>query len=97
MKKQALPRDTPRDFPAVGSRALIEAAELGPDPALLGPQALQRARSVETLEVAYAAWSELQEAHRLARRRWEEERRRLSEQGSLLLCASTAEAGEDDK
>ncbi len=92
MKKQALPRDTPADFPAPVSGALIEAAELGPDPEMLGAQALLRARSVETLEVAYGAWAELQDAHRAARRRWDEERKRLSEQGSLLLGAVKAAA-----
>ncbi len=90
MKRQDLPRDTPVDFPAQGAGALIEAAELGPDPEVLGAQALLRARSVETLEVAYGAWAELQDAHRAARRRWEEERKRLSEQGSLLLGAVKA-------
>jgi len=89
--KKPLPRDTPADTPAVG--ALIEAAQLGPDAHLLGARALQRARSVETLEVAYAAWAELQEAHQLARKRWEEERKRLAEQGTLLLGAVKA-AGE---
>ena len=88
MKKPPLPRDTPADMPAVG--ALIEAAELGPDAHLLGSQALARARSVETLEVAYGAWAELQEAHRLARRRWDDERKRLTEQGTLLLGAVKA-------
>ena len=88
MKKTPLPRDTPADTPAVGS--LIEPAELGPDAQLLGAQALARARSVETLEVAYAAWAELQQAHRLARRRWDEERARLTEQGTLLLGAVKA-------
>lgn len=82
------PHDTPVDTPAVG--ALIEAADLGPDAELLGAQALQRARSVETLEVAYAAWAELQEAHRTARRRWADERQRLTEQGALLLGAVKA-------
>ena len=93
------PHDTPVDTPAVG--ALIEAADLGPDAELLGAQALQRARSVETLEVAYDAWAELQDAHRTARKRWEEERKRLAEQGALLLgavkaagaSANTSEAG----
>lgn len=89
--KKSLPRDTPVDTPAATAPgALIEAAELGPDAEFLGAQALARARSVETLEVAYAAWAELQEAHRAARRRWEDERKRLSEQGSLLLGAVKA-------
>ncbi len=86
--KKDLPRDTPPDRPALG--ALIEAADLGPDAHLLGSQALQRARSVETLEVAYSAWAELQEAHELARKRWDEERKRLVEQGTLLLGAVKA-------
>ncbi len=90
MKKQQLPRDTPTDTPAVTSGALIEAAELGPDAHWLGAQALHRARAVETLEVAYEAWGELQDAHRQARKRWEEERRRLAEQGALLLGAVKA-------
>lgn len=89
--------DTPKDVPALteaprgdGVGGLIEAAELGPDPSVLGPQALMRARSVETLEVAYSAWGELQQAHQAARRNWDEERRRLSEQGALLLGAVKA-------
>lgn len=85
--KRSLPRDTPVDTPAVAAPgALIEAAELGPDPGALGA----RARSVETLEGAYSAWAELLEAHGLARRRWEDERKRLSEQGALLLGAVKA-------
>lgn len=86
--KKHLPRDTPVDSPAVKSPgALFESAELGPDVAMLGTQALERARSVETLEMAYAAWMELKEAHAAAQRRWREERGRLSEQGQLLLGA----------
>jgi hypothetical protein len=85
-----LPHDTPVDTPAAG--ALIEVADLGPDAEQLGVQALARARSVETLEVAYAAWAELQDAHRAARKRWAEERVRLSEQGGLLLGAVKAAA-----
>lgn len=57
---------------------------------MLGAQALSRARSVETLEVAYAAWAELQEAHRAAKKRWAQERQRLNEQGTLLLGAVKA-------
>lgn len=88
--KKGLPRDTPRDVPAVNPGALIEAAELGPDPLRLGEEALVRARSVETLEVAYAAWVELQQAHRAAKKRWDDERKRLQEQGSLILGAVKA-------
>jgi hypothetical protein len=89
--KRSLPHDTPVDTPAVTAPgALIEAADLGPDAAVLGAQALARARAVETLEVAYAAWAELQDAHRAARRRWEDERARLTEQGTLLLGAVKA-------
>ena len=99
--KKDLPRDTPPDVPAVSSGALIEAAELGPDPTRLGAEALLRARSVETLEVAYAAWLELQQAHRAAKKRWEGERQRLRDQGSLILGAvkaasASAPAGEGE-
>ncbi len=99
--KKDLPRDTPTDVPAVGSGSLIEAAELGPDPSRLGAEALLRARSVETLEVAYAAWVELQQAYRAAKKRWEDERKRLQEQGSLILGAvkaagASAPAGEGE-
>jgi hypothetical protein len=88
--KKDLPRDTPTDLPAVSSGSLIEAAELGPDPSRLGAEALLRARSVETLEVAYAAWVELQQFHGKAKKRWEDERKRLQEQGSLILGAVKA-------
>lgn len=87
-RKQSLPRDTPTDTPAVSGGALIEAAETGPDADALG--ALARIRSLETLEAAYEAWAELQQAHREARRRWAEERQRLVEQGRLLLGAVKA-------
>lgn len=86
-----LPRDTPLDTPIVPSSGpLIEAAELGPDAVVIGARALARARSVETLEVAYEAWLELREAHAAAQRRWREERERLRQQGTLLLGAVKA-------
>ncbi len=92
-----LPHDTPVDTPAVGAishpTSIIEAPELGPDAEVLGSQALARARSVETLEAAYSAWFELQAAHGQARRRWAEERKRLEEQGALLLGAVRAAGG----
>lgn len=69
---------------------MIEAAELGPDAVVIGARALARARSVETLEVAYEAWTEVREAHAAAQRRWREERARLKQQGSLLLGAVKA-------
>lgn len=85
---KSLPRDTPVDTPAVTTGgALIEGAELGPDPETLGARALARARSVETLEVAFEAWDELRREAKGARARWKEERERLSQQGSLLLGA----------
>jgi hypothetical protein len=85
---KSLPRDTPVDTPAVTTGgALIDGAELGPDPEVLGARALARARSVETLEVAYEAWDELRREAKVARARWKEEKERLSQQGSLLLGA----------
>jgi|APLak6261675434_1056106.scaffolds.fasta_scaffold04919_3 hypothetical protein len=85
MAKKNLPHDTPVDTPAVG--AIIEAADLGPDAEVLGAQL---ARGVETLEAAYGAWGELKAAHHNARRRWADEKKRLEEQGALLLGAIRA-------
>lgn len=87
-----LPRDTPLDTPVVQppTEALIEAPQLGPDAAQAGAEALARARSVETLEVVYEAWLELQQAHAAAQRRWRDEQERLRQQGALLLGAVKA-------
>ncbi|MFZ5443707.1 MAG: hypothetical protein ACOZQL_27110 [Myxococcota bacterium] len=85
--KKDLPRDTPVETPAI-----IEAPELGPEATELGAHALARVE-LETLEGAYAAWAELLAAHRSARRRWDEERVRLEEQGALLLGAVRAAGG----
>ncbi|MGV3624459.1 MAG: hypothetical protein ACO1OB_26810 [Archangium sp.] len=82
-----LPHDTPLDTPAA---SIIEAPVLAPELVVAGQRALERARTVETLEPAYAAWNELRAAHREARRRWTEERQRLIDQGSLLLGATRA-------
>lgn len=87
-RKSNLPHDTPVETPAVG--AIIEAADLGPDAEVLGAQALSVARGVETLEAAYTAWRELIDAHVRARQRWADERKRLEEQGALLLGAIRA-------
>lgn len=67
---------------------LIEAPAV--DAALLatGESALARARSIETLEAAYAAWDELRLAARAVENQWAAERRRLEEQGRLLLGAA---------
>ncbi|PZR09854.1 MAG: hypothetical protein DI536_21200 [Archangium gephyra] len=85
-----LPHDTPVDTPA---SSIIEAPALAPELVVAGERALERARTVETLEPAYAAWNELRAAHREARRRWKEERQRLLDQGSLLLGATRAALG----
>lgn len=85
-----LPHDTPVDSPA---SSIIEAPVLAPELVVAGERALERARTVETLEPAYAAWNELRMAHREARRRWKEERQRLVDQGSLLLGATRAALG----
>lgn len=73
--------------------SLIEAPTV--DPALLatGESALARARSVETIEAAYAAWGELRLAASTIERQWAAERRRLDEQGRLLLGAAKVALG----
>lgn len=55
--------------------------------------ALRRARTLETLEGAYAAWAELKLELAAARVRFADERRRLEEQGRFLLNSLKA-AGE---
>jgi hypothetical protein len=93
-RKEGERRDTSVDPPrAVGVGEIIEAPRLGLDVAAIGAEALVRARSVETLEALYGAWSELHAAWKTARRRWTEEQQRLEEQGSLLLGAMKAAAG----
>jgi len=59
-------------------------------PAVAGDGALERARSLETLEAAYDAWLELRLAHGAARLRFQDERERLSQQGSFLVGAVRA-------
>lgn len=71
-------------------QSLFEPARVGVDAADLGRRALALARSVETLEAAYTAWAELGEGARSTRSRWQRERRRLEEQGELLLGAVRA-------
>lgn len=72
---------------------LIEAPAV--DAALLatGESALARARSVETIEAAYAAWDELRLAARAVEKQWAGERQRLEEQGRLLLGAAKIALG----
>lgn len=82
----ALPHDTPVDTPA----SIIETPALAPELLTEGQKAVERARTVETLEAAWAAWDELRRAHADSRRRWREERQRLIDQGSLLLGATRA-------
>jgi hypothetical protein len=55
-----------------------------------GDGALERARSLETLEAAYDAWLELRLAHGAARLRFQSERERLGQQGSFLVGAVRA-------
>lgn len=68
----------------------IAVPEAGEDPAAIGAKALERACLVETLEAIYVAWAEIRSAHFEAKKRWEQERRRLSVQSSLLLGAVRA-------
>lgn len=56
--------------------------------------ALQRARSLETLAAAYAAWAELTAERASARLRFAEARKRLEEEGQFLLNSLKA-AGEE--
>lgn len=85
--------DTPVDTQIRHPRAvgeIIEAPQLGLDAAALGSKALSRARSVETLEALYGAWTELNAAWKNARKKWKDEQKRLEEQGALLLGAMRA-------
>ncbi len=59
-------------------------------PAVAGDGALERARTLETLEAAYEAWLELRLAQGAARLRFQEERERLAQQGSFLVGAVRA-------
>lgn len=81
-------RHPPGSPAAVGE--IIEAPQLGIDAAVLGSQALVRARSVETLEALYTAWTELNAAWKSAKAKWKAEQKRLEEQGALLLGAMRA-------
>ncbi len=68
--------------------ALIEAPAVDASLLAAGESALERARSVETIEAAYVAWEELRATHRAVLRQWAQERVRLDEQGNLLLGAA---------
>ncbi|MBE2249234.1 MAG: hypothetical protein IAE78_06745 [Myxococcus sp.] len=82
----ALRRDTPVDTPV--ARALIE-----PPPALAtGSAAAALASRPETIEAAYAAWDELRAEAASLERSFADERRRLEQQGELLLGAVRAVA-----
>ena len=85
------PRDTPVDTPRVGDVGdIIERPQLGLDPAVAGKKAFAQARSVETLEALYLAWTELSTSWSTAKKRWADEEQRLVTQGELLLGAMRA-------
>lgn len=85
------PRDTPVDTPRVSDVGdIIERPQLGLDPAAAGNRAFAQARSVETLEALYLAWTELSATWASAKKRWAEEEKRLVTQGELLLGAMRA-------
>jgi hypothetical protein len=75
-----LPRDTPVETPAV-----LAPVQLAVD--TTAASALARVHALETLEHAFTVWGELRAAERAARRRWEDERKALRDQGELLLGA----------
>lgn len=66
-----------------------EAAALAAVPNAPGAasQAVTLVRALETIESAYEAWDELRTARARARQRFADERRRLDEEGELLLGA----------
>jgi hypothetical protein len=85
------PRDTPVDTPRLGDVGdIIERPQLGLDPAVAGKKAFAQARSVETLEALYLAWTELSTSWSTAKKRWADEEKRLVTQGELLLGAMRA-------
>ncbi len=68
--------------------ALIQAPAVDATLLVAGEQALERARGVETIEAAYAAWDEVRAAAAAVSKQWRAERARLEEQGRLLLGAA---------
>jgi hypothetical protein len=72
--------------------ASVLVATPGDDPGASAAQALTLARALETIEAAYAAWDELRAARALSRQHFRDERRRLDEQGELLVGAVRAAA-----
>jgi DnaJ-domain-containing protein 1 len=71
--------------------SLVEAPVL--DAAKATTQAVTRARTVETLEATWAAWADLRAHRRTLLRQVDDERRRIDEQGALLLNAARLVTG----
>lgn len=90
------PLPTPVDRPALAraEAPLIEPPAVGDFDGATVAQAIVLARSLETIESAYEAWDELRGARERSRRRFAEERRRLDEQGELLVGAVQTVAAE---
>jgi hypothetical protein len=76
------PRDTPLDTPVT----LAQTPTF--DPSTWAAQAVVIARTVETLEAAWKAWSELRAWRSLVLRQLTDEQRHLENQGSLLVNAA---------
>ena len=74
---------------------MIQPPAIDADVGAAAAEAIALARSLETIESAYEAWDELRAARARSRQRFAEERRRLEEQGELLVGAvkSVAEEG----
>lgn len=96
-----LPHDTPVDLPRVSAGVLVPPAI----PAALGGgagEALTLLHADHTLEAAYTAWGQLRGLRAAARQAAAAERKRLDEQGALLLGAlkrtqaATGEAAQPD-
>lgn len=75
-------------LPAVSlGPSIIEPPAVALDSGVAVSQALALSRSLETIESTYEAWDEVRAAHARNRLRFDQERRRLDEQGELLLGA----------
>jgi hypothetical protein len=73
---------------------IIQPPAIGDDLGAAAAQAIALARSLETIESVYDAWDEVRAARMRSRQRFAEERRRLEDQGNLLVGAVKSVAEE---
>ncbi|MEW5737319.1 MAG: hypothetical protein AB1938_00245 [Myxococcota bacterium] len=73
--------------PGALGTAIIEPPALEPDATRIASQAIALSRSLETIQSAFDAWDELRAAQARALQRLADERRRLEEEGELLVGA----------